>query len=1123
MQQFTTKKSFRHRVYACLCTLLCCALIFPTFCGLLAVPASAAETEDSNSFYLTEWDNFYDHVLKDKLTWDGQRITQTDTWTELNQPQKIFMTTVSVDVNELSEIYIKVGEMVGPGVSFQAHYKLAGGGWADGKTMLTDGYCSASTGAYENTINLSETNGWSGKVDIEVYVNVHIWTNSTTTSLEDYSIELEIGLNNVSTEKEAEAESFAVTEWENFYDHSLKDLLTWDGYKITQLDNWTDLPSPQKIFMATLTVDVNELSEIYIKSGSMTGPGVSYQAHYKLAGGGWDAGKTMLTDGYCSASTGAYENTINLSETNGWSGTVTLEIYVNVAIWTNSTTTSLEDYSIDLEIGLNNVVKSSGEEAPDHGIEVAEGKTVLAQIKNSTPLFYIMAPEFRTSQKITQIPMSTIDEFRVYLDVGSSSGSIELSIGTNLGKDNIGSASVDISTLERGGQWITFTFDTPLNINPGYTYYFSVTAVDTNGNVAAYGISEGDAAYSYSLNMAGGWSQQGATLAYVIIGTEAEPAVTEIMLPLPEEEESGEWVNVAGMFVGNQTAVGRTYLTDGDAYVLGYFPEQAIDITGMTYLEFDLYISDPTPFTTGNMCLEIGSNTNAAGWARRDTNELEVHWQSGWPALKEGWNHIKLNLATDFPNKTGSFDPANFNALSIIAHTGVSGIFDFALKNVAFTLGVNEAEDYSPQITPSETLSQPDYSVGYWGINAPDNRSAQKIILPCTTVKECKVYLSVGATQGSIYLSAGTAPEDMSFGFTGVEISTLKPGAQWVTFTFEEPVEVEFGEPVTFTIEATDTDGNVLVHVGMTGGASVYDKASLGDEWSAIQSYSWAYELTSVAAYESAAGAKEIFEQNNEQLVSDLKALEAYKDVSNITAENVAEVKAMIQSVEDKIAALSEEDQALVQTDYATPLTMAKKAVEKYEENAAKKAAGISENQALYDAILALTTEAITADNYQSALAAYTEAQAGYDQLSIIVKTYFKEDGLDVLLANAKAALEAYVPSKADVIAMNQDLYDAIKALSVEINDDNYDAALAAYNSALQGYNALDKTAKGYFDEDGLGGMLARAKGALDAYVNGEPTQPADDGCKSALSVGATAMLLLAGAWVGMLARKREK
>lgn len=82
------------------------------------------------------------------------------------------------------------------------------------------------------------------------------------------------------------------------------------------------------------------------------------------------------------------------------------------------------------------------------------------------------------------------------------------------------------------------------------------------------------------------------------------------------------------------------------AYRFHYWAKETLDISGMQYVEFDLYLSDASAYKDQTMIVELSS----AGIDAED-----IRFMAKYP-LVDGWNHIRLNLDTNFVAKTGTFN-----------------------------------------------------------------------------------------------------------------------------------------------------------------------------------------------------------------------------------------------------------------------------------------------------------------------------------------------------------------------------------------------------------------------------------------------------------------------------------
>ena len=243
---------------------------------------------------------------------------------------------------------------------------------------------------------------------------------------------------------------------------------------------------------------------------------------------------------------------------------------------------------------------------------------------------------------------------------------------------------------------------------------------------------------------------------------------------------------------------------------------------------------------------------------------------------------------------------------------------------------------------------------------------------------------------------------------------------------------------------------------------------------------------------------KDNFDREHADLVTELKALEDYRVAKNITKDNYEAAKAQIQAARANFDKLSEKDQKIAETaGYMGYLTKAENSLKTYEENAAEKAEKMAEKQALIDAINALSAT-ITADNYEAMKAAAEAARAEYDDLSRSMKKYFEEDGLTAKLDAVEIAIAEYEENGQK------------PPVCTEHTDANSDGKC-----------------------DNCGADVEKTPDEPDEPNKpDEPSTPGDDkptdepkdegGCKSALTIGAIATMILAGAWVTIAARKKD-
>jgi tetratricopeptide (TPR) repeat protein len=199
----------------------------------------------------------------------------------------------------------------------------------------------------------------------------------------------------------------------------------------------------------------------------------------------------------------------------------------------------------------------------------------------------------------------------------------------------------------------------------------------------------------------------------------------------------------------------------------------------------------------------------------------------------------------------------------------------------------------------------------------------------------------------------------------------------------------------------------------------------------------------------------------------------------------------------------------------------------------------------------------LNADNFASAKAKYSNTKAAFEKLSAEAQEVLKAKGYYQHISKAKKAIEDYEEVQ-QILKDNAKLIADLEALAAykdasAFTADNYEAAKAAIEAARAAVDALTKTQK-----DALATYIAHLTAAEDALPAEPPKGPActehvdadkngkcdncdatvevegdndndndsddttDGGCNSALTIGALATMILAGAWVTIAARKKE-
>lgn len=116
-----------------------------------------------------------------------------------------------------------------------------------------------------------------------------------------------------------------------------------------------------------------------------------------------------------------------------------------------------------------------------------------------------------------------------------------------------------------------------------------------------------------------------------------------------------------------------------------YYTATPIDITEMKYVEFDIYFSDASKFTSAN---EVMFELTSSGG--QDSAEISITFK---PELQNGWNHIKVAIADLRSGSSNPFDATawNFFRLCINGPYNLgSETLTVAVDNLKFWDGLND-------------------------------------------------------------------------------------------------------------------------------------------------------------------------------------------------------------------------------------------------------------------------------------------------------------------------------------------------------------------------------------------------------------------------------------------------
>ena len=524
----------------------------------------------------------------------------------------------------------------------------------------------------------------------------------------------------------------------------------------------------------------------------------------------------------------------------------------------------------------------------------------------------------------------------------------------------------------------------------------------------------------------------------------------------------------------------------------------AVDISGMTYIEFDVFVSSVAIIADVEFSFELTSGgtcdqeESAKKFAGRDT---------GWV---DGWNHVKWNL-NEFNVKNGEFDPTRLNYIRWYNDTPLNATdwLQVGIANVKFS-------PKSAAELDAEEATKTEHSIPLWGCNsgwdvageewtidnedkaagsgcisinlkdpadvmAPEKHFATPIDGSNMDTLEFDIYLSDIAiveyfsdTDGALELTSSGKSDHAEVAYnlrnlTKHVLADAQVGWNHVSIKIES-METNDGNEGPFNIAAVN-----FIRFYWVG-----PKACDQDWILKLDNF----RLTDAAAQKEAekeAEAQRVLEKHAE-LLAEIDALESIAGIT-VTAENYATVKAQCDAVKAKYDAVPEDEKAVLSNKgYGRKITDAFKPIEKYEENLAKA-------DALKDIIAELKAleaykdaSAFTSENYDAVKKQIEDVRMAYNSLAKSDKKYLQDNGHLAHLEAAEAAMPETKPEPPK-------------------SDDDVECT-----------EHVDANADGKCDNCGA-----------DVEVSG-----GDNGCKSALTMGALATLILSGAWVTIAARKKQ-
>ena len=528
---------------------------------------------------------------------------------------------------------------------------------------------------------------------------------------------------------------------------------------------------------------------------------------------------------------------------------------------------------------------------------------------------------------------------------------------------------------------------------------------------------------------------------------------------------------------------------------------EAVDISGMSYLEFDVFVSSVAIIADVEFSFELTSSGTS------DKEESAKKFKGKDTGWVDGWNHVKWSL-DEFTAKNGEFDPTRWNFIRWYNDTSLNATdwFQVGITNIKFT--PKSAADLD-----AEEATKTEHSVPLWGCNtnwgvAPENwvvdKENQVAGSGCISVNlknrvdvmapemhfetpidatgmdtlEFDIYLSDLAiveyfsdTDGALELTSSGTSDSAEVAYnlrnlTKYVLDDAQVGWNHVAIKIKN-MEVNDGAQGPFDISA----------INFVRFYWVYPKDCDQDWILKLDNF----RLTDAAAQEEAKKeeeAQKILEKLAD-LLAEIDALQSVADAT-VTADNYDALKAQYEAVRTKYAALPEEEQSVLSDKgYAVKLANAKQPLDKYEEFLAKKEA-LKDIIASMEALAAYKdAAAFTNENYDAVKKQIEDVRKAYEDLVRSDKKFLEDNGYLAHLTAAEAALPETKPEKPVVPPTDDECTEHV---------------------------------------DADGDKKCDTCGA-DIETSG---QPQDDGCKSALTIGALATMILAGAWVTIAARKKE-
>ena len=528
---------------------------------------------------------------------------------------------------------------------------------------------------------------------------------------------------------------------------------------------------------------------------------------------------------------------------------------------------------------------------------------------------------------------------------------------------------------------------------------------------------------------------------------------------------------------------------------------EAVDISGADFIEFDVYVSSAAVLADVEFSFELTSSGTS------DKEESAKKFKGKDTGWVDGWNHVKWSL-DEFTAKNGEFDPTRWNFIRWYndSQLKADGFFEVGIANLCFT-------EKTPAELDADEATKTEHSIPLWGCNtnwgvAPENW----------------VVDNENQVAGSGCISVNLKNR----------VDVMAPEMH-----FETPIDATGMDTLEFDIYLSDLA--IVEYFSNTDGALELTSSGTSD------SAEVAYNLRNFTKYVLADA--QVGWNHVAIKIKNMEVNDGAKGPFDISAINF--IRFYWVYPED-----CDQDWIMKLDNFRLTDAVAQEEAKK-EEEAQKILEKLADFLAEIDALQSVADATVTADNYDALKAQYEAVRTKYAELPEEEQNVLSDKGYAVKLANAKQPLDKYEEFLAKKEAL-KDIIASMEALATykdaaAFTNENYDAAKKQIEDVRKAYEDLVRSDKKFLEDNGYLAHLTAAEAAMpatkpeapktectehvDADKNGKcdncdatvevegeddgDNDTTDEGCKSALTIGALATMILAGAWVTIAARKK--